>query len=175
MTHKERLLTAVNHEEPDRVPICAWYTPEAEKKVLRRLGVESEEFEIPDFSRPDRYDGARQMMDQYGEEYGIMGGLACTLFELAWYLLGWIEAARVKRDFGDRLTLWGTVDIQEVLPFGTPEDVAQEVKLRVRTAGQGGGLILSPAHNIQPEVPLENILAFYSAAKQYGRYPISAA
>jgi uroporphyrinogen decarboxylase len=64
------------------------------------------------------------------------------------------------------------VDIQEVLPFGTPEDVANEVKLRLRTVGKGGGLIIAPAHNIQPEVPLENILAFYKTAQIYGRYPI---
>lgn len=64
------------------------------------------------------------------------------------------------------------MDIQEVLPFGTPEDVAAEVRLRLRTAGPGGGLILAPAHNIQPDVPLENVLAFYEAAKRYGRYPI---
>jgi uroporphyrinogen decarboxylase len=360
MTHKERLLTALNHLEPDRVPICAWYTPEAEKKMLRHLGVDSDqvetykasgaplpilmdhdfliswmgpctgyysrpdreyadewgigwkwfdhpsggaytemvrhplaaikdpaEFSMPDFSREDRYDGARQLLQQYGDEYGIMAGLACTLFELAWYLRGleqvlmdlvtdkdfvhayldklmsWIEVAgrkfarlgvdiiwigddvgaqnrmlispeafreflkpryarlfaewkginpnvkiafhsdgycypiigdlveigldilnpiqpksmdpaKVKKDFGKRLTLWGTVDIQEVLPFGTIQDVAQEVKLRLRTAGPGGGLIIAPAHNIQSEVPLENILAFYSTAKQYGRYPIHA-
>ena len=43
MTHKERLLTTLNHEEPDRVPICAWYTPEAERRMLRYLGVDSEE------------------------------------------------------------------------------------------------------------------------------------
>ena len=64
------------------------------------------------------------------------------------------------------------MDIQEVLPFGTPADVANEVKLRVRTAGKGGGLIIAPAHNIQAQVPLENILAFYNAVKEYGRYPI---
>ena len=49
--------------------------------------------------------------------------------------------------------------------------MAEEVKLRVRTAGKGGGLILAPAHAIQAQVPLENILAFYNAAKLYGRYP----
>ena len=43
MNHKERLLTAINHEEPDRVPLCAWYTPEAEKTVLRHFGVESDQ------------------------------------------------------------------------------------------------------------------------------------
>ena len=195
------------------------------------------EFTIPDFSREDRYWGARRLVDEYGDEFGIMCGCACTLFELAWYLRGmervltdmvsekdfvhayldklmtWIEIAgrkvaqlgvdiiwigddfgtqnrmlispamfreffkpryaklfsewksirpsvkiafhsdgyvypiladlveigldilnpvqpkamnpgQVKREFGSRLTLWGTVDIQQVLPFGTPEDVS---------------------------------------------------
>jgi uroporphyrinogen decarboxylase len=358
MTHKERLLAAINHEEPDRVPICAWYTPEAEKKVLRHLGVETEQtetykaaggplpflmehdfliswvgpctsyysnsaeeytdewgiawkwfqnaaggsytemvrhpladlvdpvdFSMPDFTQPDRYAGACHLVADYGKEYGIMGGCACTLFELAWYLrgmeqvlmdlvankdfanayldklLGWIDEAgsrmvglgvdiiwigddfgtqdrmlispqlfreyfkpryaqlfqkwktlnpqvkiafhsdgniypiipdlieigldilnpvqpksmdpaRLKRDYGEHLTFWGTVDIQEVMPFGTVEDVANEVKLRLRTVGKDGGLIISPAHNLQPDVPLENILAFYETAKTCGCYPL---
>jgi uroporphyrinogen decarboxylase len=83
-----------------------------------------------------------------------------------------MDPAKLKKDYGEHLTFWGTVDIQEVLPFGTPEDVANEVKLRLRTVGKGGGLIIAPAHNIQPEVPLENILAFYKTAQIYGRYPI---
>jgi uroporphyrinogen decarboxylase len=359
MTHKERLLTAINHEMPDRVPICARYTPEAEQNLLRHLGVTSEqtetfkaagsplpilmehdfliswvgpctsfyadpreqytdewgigwqwfknaaggsyteivkhpledirdpaEYQLPDFTRADRYDGTRKLIAEYGREYGIMGGAACTLFELAWYLRGletvlmdlvtekdfmhayldhlmrWIEAtgsklvelgvdiiwigddfgaqnrmlvapalfreffkpryaklfadwkrlnpgvkiafhsdgniypiigdlveigldilnpiqprsmdpARVKRDFGQHLTLWGTVDVQQVLPFGTVEEVSSEVKLRLRTVGPGGGLIIDPAHAIQPEVPLQNILAFYETARNYGRYPLS--
>jgi uroporphyrinogen-III decarboxylase len=85
-----------------------------------------------------------------------------------------MDPAKLKKEYGDKLTFWGTVDIQEVLPFGTAEDVANEVKLRVQTVGKGGGLILSPAHNIQCEVPLENILSFYEAAKRFGRYPLTA-
>ncbi len=358
MTHKERLLAAINHEEPDRVPICAWYTPEAERMLLRHLGVDSDQTEtykaaggplpilmkhdfliswigpctsfysdpheeytdewgirwkwvknqvgsytemvrhpladltdpskysIPDFAREDRYTGLRQLIAQYGSEYGIMGGAACTLFELAWYLMGiervlmdlvrekdfmnvflddlmqWVDVAgskmvelgvdiiwigddfgtqdrmlmapalfreffkpryqklfqkwkainpnvktafhsdgniypiipdlveigldilnpvqpksmdpaKLKKEFGKQLTFWGTVDIQEVLPFGTPTDVANEVKLRLQTVGKGGGLIIAPAHNIQPDVPLDNILAFYKTAENFGRYPIS--
>ncbi len=358
MTHKERLLTAINHEEPDRVPICAWYTPEAEQKLARHLGVtdaitetyrsgggavpilmehdfliswmgpctsyyadpakeyfdewgirwkwidhvssgsftemaehpleritDPAQFTMPDFAKEERYAGAHKLIAEYGNEYGIMGGLACTLFELAWYLrgmetvledlvarkdfanayldklMGWIRCAgrkfvgmgvdiiwigddfgtqnrmlispatfreffkpryaelfaewkainpdvkiafhtdgfvlpiipdfieigldilnpiqpksmdpgEIKKKFGDRLTLWGTIDIQEVLPFGTAQDVANEVKLRLSTAGARGGLILAPAHNIQPEVPIENILAFYETAKTCGRYPL---
>ncbi|MBI4167227.1 MAG: hypothetical protein HY508_15990 [Acidobacteria bacterium] len=358
MTHKERLLTALNHAEPDRVPICAWYTPEAEKKLLRYLGVESDQketynaaggslpilmdhdfliswigpctsyysdpaeeytdewgigwkwfrnatggsytemvrhpladiidpsqFSLPDFTREDRYAGACRLIAEYGKEYGVMGGCACTLFELAWYLRGmeqvmadmvgnkdfmhtyldrlmkWIDDAgtrmvglgvdviwigddfgmqdrmlispklfreffkprygqvfaewrainpqvkiafhsdgeiyaiipdlieigldilnpvqpkcmdpvRLKKKYGKHLTFWGTIDIQEVLPFGTPQQVADEVRLRLRTLGEGGGLIISPAHNIQPEVPIENVLAFYETAMTAGRYPL---
>ena len=361
MTHKERFLTAIHREEPDRVPFCSWYTPEAEKALLRHMGVESDrtetykaaggplpilmdhdfliswvgpctsyyadpaqeytdewgigwkwfknaaggsytemvrhpladivdpsKFTMPDFTREDRYTGTLQMIADYGKEYGIMGGCACTLFELAWYLRGmeqvledmvsnkdfmhayldrlmkWIDEAgsrmvgmgvdvlwigddfgmqdqmlispalfreffkpryaqlfskwktlnpalkiafhsdgnifpiipdlidvgldilnpiqpksmdpaEVKRRFGDKLTFWGTVDIQEVMPFGSVDDVIQEVKLRIRTVGKGGGLIIAPAHNIQPEVPIANMLAFYETVKTYGRYPLADA
>jgi len=84
-----------------------------------------------------------------------------------------MDPAKVKKDFGKKLTLWGTVDIQEVMPFGSVDDVVNEVKLRLRTAGKGGGLIISPAHNLQPDVPIANILAFYRAAKEHGRYPLA--
>ena len=233
----------------------------------------------------ERYAGADRLLADYGTEYGIMGGCACTLFELAWYLRGleqvmsnmvmnkdfmhayldrlvqWIDQAgtrmvglgvdiiwvgddfgmqdrmlispqlfreffkpryaelfakwkainpqvkiafhsdgeiyaiipdfieigldilnpvqpksmdpaRLKKCYGQHLTFWGTVDIQEVMPFGTAADVANEVRHRLRTVGPGGGLMIAPAHNIQPEVPLENILAFYDTAKTAGRYPI---
>ncbi len=359
MTHKERTLAAINHQEPDCVPICAWYTPEAEKNLLAHLGLdtsqigiyqagvgaleikmdhdflitwigpctsyyaqESSEYSdewgigwkwfrhgtggsytemvyhplagdddlsklhIPDFADEKRYEGSRKMIATYGDEYAIMGGVACTLFELAWYLRGlenlmmdmlvnkdyanelldrlmtWIliagrklielgvdiiwmgddagmqdrmlmrpelwreflkpryarmfsefkdinpdikiafhsdgyiepiipdfieigldilnpvqpksmDPAKLKKLYGDKLTFWGCVDIQEVLPFGTPEDVEQEVKLRIETVGRGGGLLLAPAHNIQPQVTIENILAFYRAARKYGKYPLA--
>jgi uroporphyrinogen decarboxylase len=83
------------------------------------------------------------------------------------------DIGRLKRRFGRDLSFWGTVDIQEVMPFGKPEDVHAEVRRRILAAGPGGGLILAPSHNIQPDVPLENILAFYEAAREYGSYPLS--
>ncbi len=83
-----------------------------------------------------------------------------------------MDTAHLKRRFGDRLSFWGTVDIQEVMPFGTPAQVEEEVRLRMRAAGKNGGLIVGPSHNFQPDVPLENILAFYDAAKTYGKYPL---
>ncbi len=83
-----------------------------------------------------------------------------------------MSPAAIKRKFGDRLAFWGTVDVQRTLPFGTPEDVAHEVKERLQTVGPGGGLILCSAHRVQPGTPLENIRAYYRAARQYGQYPI---
>jgi len=72
----------------------------------------------------------------------------------------------------DDLSFWGAVDIQEVMPYDTPEDVHGEVRERILAAGAGGGLILAPSHNIRPDVPLENTLAFYAAARRYGKYPL---
>jgi uroporphyrinogen decarboxylase len=81
-----------------------------------------------------------------------------------------MDPAAIKRQYGDRLAFWGTVGIQHTLPFGTPEQVAAEVKLRIETVGKGGGLYLSPTHVIAPEVPYENLFAFVRAAQEYGRY-----
>ena len=77
-----------------------------------------------------------------------------------------MDPAELKEKFGHQLSFWGSICIQQTLPNGTVEDVRNEVKLRVETLGKGGGLILSPAHNVQADTPVENILAFYAAAKE---------
>jgi len=80
--------------------------------------------------------------------------------------------AGLKRDFGDRLTFHGGVDIQEILPFGTKEEIAQEVKERISTLGPGGGYILSPAHNVQADVPPQNLVSMCEAVLEHGNYPL---
>ena len=75
-----------------------------------------------------------------------------------------MDPAAIKRRYGDRLSFWGTVSVQKTMPFGTPEQVAAEVRERIREVGRGGGLILAPAHVLGPEVPWENIVAFFAAA-----------
>ncbi|MCK5095386.1 MAG: hypothetical protein KAR18_11700, partial [Spirochaetes bacterium] len=62
---------------------------------------------------------------------------------------------------------------QRVLPFGSTKHVEEEVKRRIRDLAPGGGYVLAQVHNIQPGVPLENILMMYEAAKKYGMYPIN--
>jgi uroporphyrinogen decarboxylase len=59
-----------------------------------------------------------------------------------------------------------------VLPFGTPEDVRAEVRRRIQDLAPGGGYILASVHCIQPDVPLENIIAMLDEAKVAGKYPI---
>ena len=75
-----------------------------------------------------------------------------------------MDPAAVKERYGGRLSFWGTVSVQRTMSRGTPDDVRAEVRRRIRTAGRGGGLILAPAHVLAPEVPWENITAFFEAA-----------
>ncbi len=84
-----------------------------------------------------------------------------------------IDPGYVKEKYGDDLCLFGAIDIQRTLPFGSPEDVEKEVITRMETCGYNGGLILSPTHNVPPDVPVANVLALVRAIKKYGKYSTS--
>lgn len=75
-----------------------------------------------------------------------------------------MDPAGLKKDFGDKITFHGGICTQSTLPFGTPEQVTEEVKDRIATLGVGGGYILGPSHNIQPDTSVENIVAMYNPA-----------
>jgi len=75
----------------------------------------------------------------------------------------------VKRRYGSRLVLDGTVGTQTTFPFGTPEDMERTVRERVETLGYDGRLMLAPTHVLEPEVPVENVFAFFRACDRYGR------
>jgi uroporphyrinogen decarboxylase len=81
-----------------------------------------------------------------------------------------IDPVMVKRRYGDRLALWGTIGIQTTLPFGTPDDVRREVKTRVETLGADGGLVLGPTHVVEADVPWANLVTLYEAIEAYGTY-----
>ena len=84
-----------------------------------------------------------------------------------------MDPIRLKTEFGDRLTFWGGgIDTQDVLPFGTPADVQAQVQERIKIFGKGGGFIFNPIHNIQGDVPVENLLAMYEAVHKFGQYPL---
>jgi len=79
----------------------------------------------------------------------------------------------LKQEFGSRVTFWGGgVDTQRTLPFGTPEEVRQEVCARLKTFGQAGGYVFNTTHNVQARVPVENVQALYETVRKCGRYPL---
>jgi uroporphyrinogen decarboxylase len=82
-----------------------------------------------------------------------------------------MDPVRLKREYGRDLSFWGGIDTQEVLPRGAAEDVRQEVARRIGELGPSGGYVLNSVHNVQPDVPPENIVAMFGAGREYGRYP----
>ncbi|MCL5771727.1 MAG: methyltransferase [Actinobacteria bacterium] len=77
----------------------------------------------------------------------------------------------LKKEFGKHLIFWGgCCDTRNMLPNGTPEKIFDHVKLNIKTLGQNGGLVFNQVHNIQPDVPSENIMALFKAASIYGKY-----
>jgi len=83
-----------------------------------------------------------------------------------------MDPARIKRLYGDRLTLSGTISIQKTLPYGTLQDVEREVMTRIRTCGYDGGLIIAPSNQVLLDTKMENFLAVYETTKKYGQYPL---
>lgn len=79
-----------------------------------------------------------------------------------------MEREGLKADFGDQLVFHGAMDNQYTLPFGTVDEVRQEVADNLRILGAGGGYILAPCHNIQPVSPVENVIAMYETGYQLG-------
>jgi uroporphyrinogen decarboxylase len=128
---RQRVLTALEHREPDRVPVDIGSCGSVYYAVrdLVEIGV--------DILNPIQV-GAKDM-----------------------------DTARLKREFGDRLSFWGAIDTQQVLPFGTPQQVRDQVRERIDIFSQGGGFIFCSIHNVQPGTPIENLLAMFDAVREY--------
>ncbi len=79
-----------------------------------------------------------------------------------------MEPQHLKREYGDRLTFWGGgVDTQRTLPFGSPEEVRKEVLERLEIFAPGGGFVFNTIHNIQPNTPVENLVAMFEALREF--------
>jgi hypothetical protein len=84
-----------------------------------------------------------------------------------------MDPVELKRDFGHAFTFWGGgIDTQRTLPFGTPEQVREEVRHRLKVFGAGGGFVFNPVHNVQSRAPVENILAMYETVREFRNYPL---
>lgn len=243
---------------------------------------EIEAYKFPDVNAPGRFDYAADTIARFGDEYGIIGDLECSIFETSWYMVGleklfmdmameepyvdalfdkvaafhtavgcrlvelgadliwcgddlgsqcgpmmsndmferyfkpritkmfaafkainpnvkiaWhscgsilpliplfveagldvlnpiqplatgMEPQWLKDTYGDKLSFFGGVCVQELLPKGTPAQITAEVHRRIDILSQNGGFLIAPAHNIQADTPIENVIAFFEAVKNY--------
>ncbi len=82
------------------------------------------------------------------------------------------DTAALKRAYGDRLNFHGGIDVQQLMPNATVEEIRWEVAKRISDLGERGGFIIAPCHNIGPDIPPENTVALFDAAHELGRYPL---
>lgn len=79
-----------------------------------------------------------------------------------------MDIAAMKQQFGGELCFWGGgIDVQQVLPFATPEVIEREVRYSIDTLGRDGGYVFCAAHNIQPDVSPDRIDVMYRAALEH--------
>jgi uroporphyrinogen decarboxylase len=81
-----------------------------------------------------------------------------------------MDSSSLKADFGDKVTFWGGMDNQHVIPYGTANDVRAEVEKRIRDFAPGGGYVFAAGHNIQFDVPPDNVVVLFDHAYEVGWY-----
>jgi len=82
-----------------------------------------------------------------------------------------MDSKKLKKEFGKDLVFWGGgIDTQNILPHGTKEEVEAEVRRRIDDFAPGGGYVFATVHNIQDDVPPENIVTMLETLERYGKY-----
>lgn len=84
--------------------------------------------------------------------------------------LAGMDLAVLKKRYGEDLVLVGGIDCSQLLPLGTVGDIRRQVERAMEVAGRGGGFFIGSSSEIVPATPLENVLAFYDACREFGRY-----
>lgn len=79
-----------------------------------------------------------------------------------------MSSENLKKNFSANMSFHGGIDIQRLLPFGTPDEIKKRIKELIKIWGSDGGWIAAPSHNIQPDTPVENIMAMYDTLQEYG-------
>jgi hypothetical protein len=105
--------------------------------------------------------GIAPLLDAVVEaEFDILNPVQCSAKGM--------DARALKKHYGDALVFWGGgVDTQKTLPFGTPQQVRDQVRERIDIFGPGGGFVFCSIHNVQAQTPIANLLAMFEALRQY--------
>ncbi len=122
--------------------------------------------------------GASPRIKVFLHSCGAVRGLIPDLIEAGVDILNPVQISadgmdplELKREFGKDITFWGGgVDTQRVLPSGTPEEVRENVRRNMEALAPGGGFVFAAVHNIQGDVPPENLEAMLETLEEYGRY-----
>ena len=93
-------------------------------------------------------------------EFDILNPVQCSASGM--------DPVLLKKQYGDQLTFWGGgVDTQHTLPFGTPNQVSDEVARQIETFAPGGGFVFCSVHNVQAKTPIENLIAMFETLKKF--------
>ncbi len=118
-----------------------------------------------------RHTGWKSFIHSCGSVYGLIPDFIESGFDIlnpVQCSAADMDAGRLKKEFGDALTFWGGgVDTQMTLPFGTPAQVAEEVRTRIEQFGPGGGFVFNAIHNVQAGVPVANLMAMLETFDRY--------
>ena len=82
------------------------------------------------------------------------------------------SVSKIKKEFGEHLVFYSNIANTTILPNGTVREVTEEVKRKIKALAPGGGYMFSGGHNIQADVPPENIVALFDTAHEFGGYPL---
>ena len=191
MTSRARVLTALNHEEPDRVPLVLWgsyYTlnDEIYFNLLKYLKM-GDPMISPDMFRTI-FKPALAKIIQSVKDYrpdlpvvfhsdGAITEIIPDLIEIGLDVLNPLEPlpapdwVAIKGKYGRQRCVMGGIDIRQAMT-GPVKGVIEEVKKRISIFGPGGGYLVTSANHMQIDVPPENIVALFDAARKFGRYPL---
>ena len=109
-------------------------------------------------------------IDLFFHSDGKLTDIVADLIEIGFNVINPIQPecmdpTEIKKQFGDRITLHGCISLQQTLPFGTVADVRNEVETLIRQCGYNGGLVAMPSNVIQPDTPVENVVACFHTAR----------
>ena len=118
--------------------------------------------------------GVKILFHSCGSLYGIIPDLieiGADILNPVQVTAAFMDSAKLKKEFGSEITFWGGgIDTQKVLPHGTTREVRDEVKRRIDDLAPGGGFVFATVHNIQEDVPVENIMTLFETLREYGVY-----
>lgn len=97
-----------------------------------------------------------------------MANLGVDIINPIQYRCPGMEREKLKKELGSKVIFHGSVENQQILPFGSPEEVREEVRDNLKILGRGGGYICAPCHNLQPGTSIDNIIALYETVKNEG-------